>query len=76
MAQRYGAGDLVVLTRSKSVKHFQAADMPIGGQLVEVVPGHKEGSHLREYKIRFHDGRTGWYHKREFKRIHTARRSA
>ena len=70
----YKVGDRVKLTRADSVHHFTGPHMrdnpmPITGEIVEKDLDHLEGYHPRPYRIRFDDGRHGWYDSWEFKRI-------
>jgi len=64
-------GDEIVITHPQSVAHFsgpRASDaMPIDGEVIEVDSCHYLGQHLRPFRVRFTDGRTGWWAKREFR---------
>lgn len=65
-------GDKVILTREKSVRHFENAPfepMPITGRIVKRDPTHYQGKHNRAYLIKFDDGRESWYAGWEFRTI-------
>lgn len=66
--------DRITLIKHSSVHwftgpHMNDKPMPITGNIEEIDDSHWEGEHHREYKIRFDDGRYGWYAYKEILKI-------
>lgn len=58
-------GKRVRIKRKKSVKHFQAANMPITGTITAVDDTHFDGYTNRPILVRFDDGRETWWQRKE-----------
>lgn len=63
-SERLQIGDQVKLSKPVSVKHFQAGNMTITGEIADTREGGYNG---RNFQIKFDDGRTGWYARNEFR---------
>ena len=66
---RIRLGTAVEITSQNSVRHFAGPrvsdSMPIDGLVVEIDEDHREGQWPRQVRVRFMDGRDGWYNRSE-----------